>query len=80
MAGHVWLADRSAVTPGIKANLCRFDPARIVDRATYDDPRQLPDGVAWVFVNGEPVLHDRELTGLLPGTLPRWGSPAATST
>ena len=63
----------------MKVDLCLFDPARVVDRATYDDPSQLPDGVAWVFVNGEPVLHDREPTGLLPGTLLRWRSSAATS-
>jgi N-acyl-D-amino-acid deacylase len=70
-ADRLRLPDRGAVVPGRKADLCLFDPARVADRATYADPTQLPDGIAWVFVNGEPVLHDRESTGVLPGRLLR---------
>lgn len=70
-AARLRLADRGAIAPGMKADLCLFDPGRIIDRATFADPIQLPDGVAWVFVNGIPVLRDRTPTGHLPGSLLR---------
>ncbi|MEA2584905.1 MAG: N-acyl-D-amino-acid deacylase [Thermomicrobiales bacterium] len=76
-AERLRLADRGAVVAGRKADLCLFDPARAADRATFADPTQLPEGIAWVLVNGQPVLHDRELTGALPGRLLRQGDGVA---
>lgn len=35
-----------------------FDPKRIVDRGTFEDPKRYPDGIAGVWVNG--VLSVRE--------------------
>jgi N-acyl-D-amino-acid deacylase len=70
-AARLRLPDRGAVAPGHKADLCLFDPAQIADRATFADPTQLPDGIAWILVNGEPVLHNRQWTGALPGILLR---------
>lgn len=70
-AARLRLPDRGVVAPGYKADLCLFDPVRVADRATYVDPTQLPEGIAWVIVNGEPVLRDRVATGALPGRLLR---------
>jgi N-acyl-D-amino-acid deacylase len=76
-AARLRLADRGSIAPGMKADLCLFDPGRIIDRATFADPIQLPDGVAWVLVNGTPVLHDRTPTGRLPGSLLRMANAVA---
>ena len=46
------LKDRGRLAEGFFANLVVFDPATIIDRATYDDPRQLSAGVDKVLVNG----------------------------
>jgi N-acyl-D-amino-acid deacylase len=70
-ADRLRLSDRGAILPGRKADLCVFDPASVADRATFADPIQLPDGITWVIVNGEPVLHERQHTGALPGRLLR---------
>ena len=61
------LADRGLVKPGCFADLTVFDPATVVDRATYEDPEQPADGIRWVFVNGMPVWSAGASTGERPG-------------
>jgi N-acyl-D-aspartate/D-glutamate deacylase len=61
------LADRGAVRAGAFADLVVFDPARIRDVATYDDPRRFPDGIRAVYVNGTAVARDGAHTGARPG-------------
>lgn len=70
-AERLRIDDRGVIAPGMKADLCLFDADRIVDRATFDDPMQLPDGISWVIVNGQPVLRDQQPTGNLPGRVLR---------
>jgi N-acyl-D-amino-acid deacylase len=71
LAGHparrLGLADRGLIRPGLAADIVVFDPARIADRATYDDGRQPAVGVTHVLVNGEPVLLGGERTPARPG-------------
>ena len=54
------------------ADVVVFDPARIADRATFDNPHQLRRRRAHVFVNGVQVLKDGEHTGARPGRA-LWG-------
>ena len=48
-----------------------FDPATIIDHATYEDAHQLATGVTHVFVNGVMVLEDSEPTGAMSGRFVR---------
>jgi N-acyl-D-amino-acid deacylase len=61
------LADRGLVRPGYFADLTVFDPATIVDRATYEDPERPADGIRQVLVNGTPVWGSEGTTGQRPG-------------
>jgi N-acyl-D-amino-acid deacylase len=46
------LAKRGLIEVGMKADITVFDPKTIIDRATYDAPAQMAEGVVHVFVNG----------------------------
>ncbi len=66
-ARRLRLAGRGAITPGAFADLVAFDPDRIADRATFEQPRQYPVGIAHALVNGVFVMRDGERTAALPG-------------
>ena len=61
------LPERGLIREGYWADLVLFDPARIQDRATYEDPWQPPEGISWVIENGVVVVRDGKLRGALPG-------------
>ncbi|MGI9822648.1 N-acyl-D-amino-acid deacylase family protein [Agromyces sp. Marseille-Q5079] len=61
------LGDRGRVRAGAVADLALVDPARVADRATYDDPLALAEGIDDVLVAGVPVLEGGWLTGATPG-------------
>jgi len=66
-AAALGLTDRGVVREGCWADVAIFDPARIAERATYDDPHQYSVGVSTVLVNGDVVLEGGDHTGALPG-------------
>jgi len=66
-AAALGLSDRGVLRGGCWADVTVFDPARIADHATYDDPHQYSTGVSTVLVNGEVVLDGGDHTGTLPG-------------
>ncbi|MDE0369545.1 MAG: D-aminoacylase [bacterium] len=51
-ARRVGLDDRGEIAPGQRADLVAFDPDRVIDRATYDQPELSPSGIDWVIVGG----------------------------
>jgi N-acyl-D-amino-acid deacylase len=63
--------DRGVIREGAAADLVIFDPARIRDRATYTDPHHLAEGMAYVLVNGVPVIAEGTFTDALPGQVLR---------
>ena len=65
------LADRGTIAVGNAADLVIFDPEKIIDSATFDDPHQYPVGIDTVLVNGVTVIDGGEHTGALPGRLLR---------
>jgi N-acyl-D-amino-acid deacylase len=48
-----------------------FDPGTVRDRATFDNPNQLSEGMEYVLVNGEAVIDRGKMTGALPGKVLR---------
>jgi N-acyl-D-aspartate/D-glutamate deacylase len=44
-----------------------FDPDRVADRATFENPKQYAAGVEWVIVNGAVVIEQGQHTGARPG-------------
>ncbi len=66
-ASNLKIKDRGKLVPGYFADIAIFDPAKIQDHATYDQPHQYATGVVHVFVNGVQVLKDGEHTGATPG-------------
>ncbi|HMV49945.1 MAG TPA: D-aminoacylase [Blastocatellia bacterium] len=61
-AARLGLPDRGLLRPGMKADIAIFDPARIIDRATFADPHQYAEGVSYVIVNGSVVLDNGRIT------------------
>jgi len=65
------LAGRGYVREGHWADLVLFDPATVIDRATYEDPKQEPEGIRMVIVNGEVACEDGRHTGAGSGQMLR---------
>src|SRR6267378_4363173 len=70
-AAALGLTDRGLLREGGWADVAVFDPGRIADRATYDEPHRYAVGVSTVVVNGEVVLDGGDHTGALPGRVLR---------
>jgi N-acyl-D-aspartate/D-glutamate deacylase len=70
-AQRMRLADRGVLKAGMWADLVLFDPATVRDRATFDNPNQLSEGMDYVLVNGVPVIAGGKMTGALPGKVLR---------
>jgi dihydroorotase/N-acyl-D-amino-acid deacylase len=65
------LEGRGLLRAGMWADIVIFDPATIRDLATFDNPNQLSQGMAYVLVNGVPVIDQGKMTGALPGKVLR---------
>jgi N-acyl-D-amino-acid deacylase len=63
------LHDRGVLRAGNAADVVVFDPQSIRERSSYEDPRQYPEGIPYVFVNGRPVIAEGRSTGERPGQL-----------
>ena len=76
-AHKLGLADRGVLREGAAADVVVFDPDRVGDRATFDNPHQYPEGIAHVVVRGVHTIRDEEQTGGMGGRAVRGGGPAA---
>ncbi len=61
--------DRGLLKPGYWADLVVFDLAELQDTATYADPHQYPEGIAYVIVNGRVAAVDGRATGERAGRI-----------
>jgi N-acyl-D-aspartate/D-glutamate deacylase len=63
---------KGRIRVGADADITVFDPNRIIDKATFDEPLQYSDGIQFVLVNGTPVVKDGKLVeGVFPGRAAR---------
>jgi len=65
------LRDRGVLRVGAWADVVVFDPARIADRSTYEEPHRYAAGVSTVVVNGQVTIDDGDHTGALAGRVVR---------
>ncbi len=70
-AQRMHLTDRGVLKAGMWADVVIFDPATVRDRATFDNPNQLSEGMEYVLVNGVTVIDQGKMTGSLPGKVLR---------
>ena len=61
------LTDRGRIAEGYFADVVVFDADRIIDTATYDDPKQFPAGIPFVLVNGRVAVDQDRCTGVFAG-------------
>lgn len=74
-ASNLKIKNRGALKTGYYADVAIFNPDKIQDHATFENPQQFSTGMVHVFVNGTQVLKDGEHTGELPGQVvhgPGW--------
>ncbi len=68
------IKNQGLLKAGYAADVVVFDPETIIDKGTYDEPRQHPDGIIHVLVNGQPVVKDgKHDPGVLAGQVLRKG-------
>lgn len=70
-ASNLKIKNRGFLKRGNFADLAIFDPQKITDNATFDEPHQYATGMVHVFVNGTQVLSKGEHTGHFPGRVVR---------
>jgi len=70
-AARMRLADRGVIKDGMWADIVVFDPEKIRDLSTYENPNQLAVGMEFVLVNGVPVISEGKMTQALPGKVLR---------
>ncbi len=68
-ASRMGLQDRGILLEGMRADITIFDPGRIRDLATYENPHVYPEGVEHVIVNGALTIKNHEHTGALNGEI-----------
>ncbi len=66
-AAKLGVRDRGSLQAGLFADVTIFDPDRIKDRSTYEDPFRYSEGLEYVIVNGQIVLDQGKPAGSRPG-------------
>lgn len=70
-AARVGLRDRGLLREGMFADITIFDPARVIDQATFESPNQFPIGIEYVLVNGKLSVDKGQRTPALSGRVLR---------
>ena len=70
-ATNLKLKRRGTLSAGNYADVVIFDPAKVNDKATFQEPHQYAEGMLYVWVNGKKVLDNGTHTGARPGRFVR---------
>ena len=65
------IRDRGLLKEGMFADVTIFDPDTIIDKGTYQDPIQFPEGIEYVLVNGSVTVENGVHTGKRAGKVLR---------
>jgi len=68
------LDDRGLIRKGYAADLVLFDPEKVQDNATFEEPHHYSSGFDYVIVNGVPIVAEGKQTGKRPGQILRHGT------
>ena len=68
-ASTIGMVDRGFIAAGMAADITVFDPATVIDHATFEKPMELSEGIRHVIVNGRLALRDGKTTGERAGQL-----------
>jgi cytosine/adenosine deaminase-related metal-dependent hydrolase len=68
-AKRLGLQNKGRIRIGADADLTIFDPARVIDRATFENPAQYSEGIPYVLVNGVLIVKNGALEeeNVMPG-------------
>lgn len=63
---------KGRIRKGADADITIFDPDRIIDKATFDEPLQASEGIQFVLVNGQVVINNgQSVKNIFPGKAAR---------
>jgi N-acyl-D-aspartate/D-glutamate deacylase len=67
-ADRLGMPNKGRIATGADADLAIFDPARVIDRATFESPARYSEGIPYVIVGGTVVVNRGELVpNVTPG-------------
>jgi dihydroorotase/N-acyl-D-amino-acid deacylase len=70
-AERVGLRERGVLRKGASADITIFDPQRVRDRATFEQPNQYAEGINYVIINGHIAVDNGARTQALAGRVLR---------
>ena len=73
-AERLGLDNRGRIAEGMMADLVVFDPETVIDKATFEEPHQYPEGIPYVIVNGAVAVDEGRFTDVRAGQVLRRGT------
>ncbi len=70
-AQRLGLRDRGILRENTWADIVIFDPEKVIDKATFENPHQFPEGIPHVIVNGVIVVENNKQNRKRPGKVLR---------
>lgn len=70
-AQKLGLKDRGLIKKNYWADLVLLNPEKVIDKATFNNPYQYPEGIEYVFVNGAMVVDKGVYNGTRAGKILR---------
>jgi len=66
-AEKIGLKNRGVLKKGNFADITVFNPKTVIDRATFENPFQYPEGIECVIINGKIAVNKGKYTGEMAG-------------
>lgn len=70
-ADRLGLKDRGRIAENTFADITVFDPKTVIDKSTFQEPHQYPDGIPYVLVNGKVVVEKGDYNDVRSGIVLR---------